>query len=208
MWGLVKNWRVMAWPGAGSESQVAAPGVWGFQDRQLSGTADRAPRDGSSVSGKQAAYAVRRRIEAKSSGKTERPGKMKWEPADKPGSVEGDHSSGTSVTGRLVRPTRRHLRAAGCRSTPPYLVLLQRGFAVPSALPQTRCALTAPFHPYLPPANRRHRRFAFCCTFRRLASPRRYLASCPAEPGLSSTANGDSDRLADSATHTRPSQGA
>ena len=40
----------------------------------------------------------------------------KWvEPADKPGSVEDDHSSGTPVTGRLMRPTRRHLRAAGCQ---------------------------------------------------------------------------------------------
>ena len=37
------------------------------------------------------------------------------ESADKPGSVEDDHSSGTPVTGRLVRPTRRHLRAAGCQ---------------------------------------------------------------------------------------------
>ena len=30
------------------------------------------------------------------------------------------------------------------------------------------------------------RRFAFCCTFRRLAPPRRYLALYPVEPGLSS----------------------
>ncbi len=30
------------------------------------------------------------------------------------------------------------------------------------------------------------RRYIFCGTFRRLTSPRRYLASCPAEPGLSS----------------------
>tara|TARA_Y100001954_G_scaffold30625_1_gene28273 strand:- start:1022 stop:1336 length:315 start_codon:yes stop_codon:yes gene_type:complete len=30
------------------------------------------------------------------------------------------------------------------------------------------------------------RRFVFCCTFRRLTSPRSYLASCPKEPGLSS----------------------
>ena len=29
----------------------------------------------------------------------------------------------------------------------PYLALLQVGFAVPSLLPATRCALTAPFHP-------------------------------------------------------------
>ena len=32
----------------------------------------------------------------------------------------------------------------------------------------------------------RRRRYPFCCTFRRLAPPRRYLASYPAEPGLSS----------------------
>ena len=30
-----------------------------------------------------------------------------------------------------------------------YLVLLPVGFAVPSLSPGTRCALTAPFHPYL-----------------------------------------------------------
>ena len=30
------------------------------------------------------------------------------------------------------------------------------------------------------------RRFIFCCTFRRLAPPRRYLALYPVEPGLSS----------------------
>ena len=70
-------------------------------------------------------------------------------------------------------------------------------------LPPARCALTAPFHPYLPqPVARgtwaglssgqrrrnvlRHRRFAFCCTFRGLAPPRRYLAPRPVEPGLSS----------------------
>jgi hypothetical protein len=29
-------------------------------------------------------------------------------------------------------------------------------------------------------------RFIFCCTFRRLAPPRSYLAPCPMEPGLSS----------------------
>ena len=37
----------------------------------------------------------------------------------------------------------------------PYSVLLPVGFAVPSLLPRTRCALTAPFHPYLPFARRR-----------------------------------------------------
>ena len=32
---------------------------------------------------------------------------------------------------------------------PPYLVLLRVGFALPVALLRRRCALTAPFHPYL-----------------------------------------------------------
>ena len=68
--------------------------------------------------------------------------------------------------------------------SPPYLALLQAGFAVPWLLPAMRCALTAPFHPYLP--RNAGRRYAFCCTFRRFAPPRRYLAPCPEEPGLSS----------------------
>jgi hypothetical protein len=36
-----------------------------------------------------------------------------------------------------------------CRRIPPYLVLLRVGFALPAALLRRRCALTAPFHPYL-----------------------------------------------------------
>ena len=68
--------------------------------------------------------------------------------------------------------------------SPPYLALLQAGFAMPWLLPAMRCALTAPFHPYLPRNARR--RYVFCCTFRRFAPPRRYLAPCPEEPGLSS----------------------
>ena len=51
--------------------------------------------------------------------------------------------------------------------------------------PRARCALTAPFHPYPHPL-RRLRRSVLCCTFRRLTPPRRYLAPCPVEPGLSS----------------------
>jgi len=41
--------------------------------------------------------------------------------------------------------------SAESRRHRPYLVLLPVGFAVPSLLPKTRCALTAPFHPYPPP---------------------------------------------------------
>ena len=61
------------------------------------------------------------------------------------------------------------------------------GWSLPchELLPVARCALTAPFHPYLIRVNG-HRRFALCCTGRRLAPPRRYLAPCPVKPGLSS----------------------
>jgi hypothetical protein len=62
------------------------------------------------------------------------------------------------------------------------LTLLRVGFALPSLLPVTRCALTAPFHPYL----HEWRRYVFCGTFRRVAPPSRYEAHCPLEFGLSS----------------------
>lgn len=60
----------------------------------------------------------------------------------------------------------------------PYLVLLPAGFTVPCLLPATRCALTAPFHPYLCCFLERnsHRRYTFCCTVRRLAPPGGYPA--------------------------------
>jgi hypothetical protein len=51
-------------------------------------------------------------------------------------------------------------------------------------LPGSRCALTAPFHPCPHPEG--PLAVSFCCTIRRLAPPRRYLAPCPVEPGLSS----------------------
>ena len=35
-----------------------------------------------------------------------------------------------------------------CRRVDPYLVLLRVGFSLPRLLPDARCALTAPFHPY------------------------------------------------------------
>ncbi len=89
-------------------------------------------------------------------------------------------------------------RAAAQGCMPPYLVLLRVGFTLPLLLPPARCALTAPFHPYLP-SRRRDRRYLFCGTFRGLAPPRRYLAPCPTEPGLSSlAANGERGCPADS----------
>ena len=80
-------------------------------------------------------------------------GIKKVEPACKPGSVEDSHSSRAYVAVRLKRPTREQ---RGPRLMLPYLVLLRVGFTLPPALPQARCALTAPFHPY----RRRERRLA------------------------------------------------
>ena len=70
---------------------------------------------------------------------------------------KGDgHSSGTPVAGRLARPTRAATRKRARGPKPacrPYSVLLPVGFTMPFPSPGTRCALTAPFHPY--PASRR-----------------------------------------------------
>ena len=44
---------------------------------------------------------------------------------------------------------RRAGALSACAEIPPYLVLLRVGFALPVALLPRRCALTAPFHPYL-----------------------------------------------------------
>jgi len=58
-------------------------------------------------------------------------------------------------------PGQRRENPPCCVACRPYLVLLPMGFAVPPPLPAARCALTAPFHPYL----RWSRRSAFCGTF-------------------------------------------
>src|SRR6266446_639553 len=88
------------------------------------------------------------------------------------------HSSGTLVSERLARPTRAATRkpAAGCPACRPYLVLLPVGFALPLPLLVARCALTAPFHPYL--AGKPVRRSVLCGTFPRVAPAGRYPAPC------------------------------
>ena len=95
-------------------------------------------------------------------------------------------------------------RRAGTRSEelPPYLVLLRVGFALPRRLLAGRCALTAPFHPYLarspktlvkPRILRRTGgavyflwHFPSSCPAWRDGTPRRYLAHRSVEFGLSS----------------------
>ena len=66
--------------------------------------------------------------------------KNKIELADKPGSVEDNHSSGINVTAYLKRPTRPNaIRLMGT-----YLVC-PVGFTMPLLLPVTRCLLPHPF---------------------------------------------------------------
>jgi len=79
----------------------------------------------------------------------------------KPGSVwrgitppRDDHSSRTAVASRLKQPTRTTGLKRPWELAPscyPYSVLLPVGFTLPWPLPAPRCALTAPFHPYLSP---------------------------------------------------------
>ena len=77
----------------------------------------------------------------------------------------------------------------GCgtsRAIAPLLGLAPGGVCrAPRRWPRGRWALTPPFHPCHAPS-RAVRRSVLCCTFRRLTPPRRYLAPCSMEPGLSS----------------------
>lgn len=104
------------------------------------------------------------------------------EPTDKPGSVVDSHSSRPCVAARLQRPTRARCGphhdapiwscsrwGLPCRSVAGLAV---RSYRTVSPLPRAPGGAV--------------RRSALCCTFRRLAPPRRYLAPCPVEPGLSS----------------------
>ena len=59
----------------------------------------------------------------------------------------GNHSSGITVTSILKQPTRRH---RGPRHSLPIWSCSRWGLPCHNLLPVARCALTAPFHPYLP----------------------------------------------------------
>ena len=130
----------------------------------------------------------------------ERPGaltpslsRFRYQPACKPGSVgrrtlsraaRGGHSSGTMLAHGLEQPTRTAsptwpCGVIACANAPrgrPYSVLLPVGFALPSPLPATRCALTAPFHPYPSKPEGGGGRFDLCGTFPGVAPAGRYPA--------------------------------
>jgi hypothetical protein len=78
-----------------------------------------------------------------------------------------------------VRTTLHRLRG-----TFPYLVLLRMGFALPPVF----AGAVRSYRTISPLPRVAAWRYIFCGTFRGLTPPRRYLASCPAEPGLSSIA--------------------
>lgn len=108
------------------------------------------------------------------------------EPACKPGSVRlAARQSFLSARRRRLAPATYPGTTRAALSFP-YSVLLRVGFTVPCGVDPARGALLP--HPFtLTCALAGHRRSALCCTGRRLAPPRCYLAPCPAEPGLSST---------------------
>ena len=106
---------------------------------------------------------------------------LKRQTACKPGSVPPSHKAPAEMAiplGRPLRSASRDLpgRQPGNRQRRPYLVLLPVGLAVPPPLPETRCALTAPFHPYPDPKIRR--RYVFCGAFPGVAPAGHYPAPC------------------------------
>ena len=102
---------------------------------------------------------------------------------DKPGSVVDSHSSRPAIAHWLKQPTRVQY---GPYLMNPYLALLRVEFTVPRTVTSRAVRSYRTLSPLPDPACAGHRRFALCCTGRGLAPPRRYLAPCPMEPGLSS----------------------
>ncbi len=128
------------------------------------------------------------------------PASTRISPAYKPGSVGTPRYTGRSF---LSACRHRHAPAAYPRFTasarrrgspfetgrlsPPIWPCSGRG--LPSHVRYRPCGGLLP-HPFTLTALLRGRRFAFCCTVRCVKlsphAPRRYLATCPVEPGLSS----------------------
>ena len=114
----------------------------------------------------------------------------------KPGSVPGAgypfpgnvHSSGYAVTDTLKQPTRRHERAA---LNAPLFGLAPDGVYLASDVTAGPGELLP--HPFT--LTCRGRRTSLCGTFPGVTPAGRYPASCPMEPGLSSTGRTGSGHL-------------
>jgi hypothetical protein len=115
-----------------------------------------------------------------------------WESAGKPGSVVDNHSSGMPVARHLKQPTRE--RCGPHHSSP---IWSCSEWGLPCHPCCQGCGALLPHHFTLTSPDGL-RRYHFCGTFHRLTPSRRYLAPCPAEPGLSSIRRAYSDCLADS----------
>ncbi len=105
------------------------------------------------------------------------------EPTVKPGSVWDNHSSRPRVTAKLKQHTRGRVEPT---HSPPIWPCSEWGLPCPATLsPQAVGS-----YPTVSPLPRMPfdtvRRSVLCCTGRQLALPRRYLALCSVEPGLSS----------------------
>ena len=102
----------------------------------------------------------------------------------KPGFVlpyESDnHSSRPAIAHRLKQSTRSQREP---RHTGSYLILLRVEFTLQ---PTVTSGPVRSYRTLSPLPNSRVWRSSLCCTCRRLTPPRRYLAPCSAEPGLSS----------------------
>ncbi len=102
---------------------------------------------------------------------------------DKPGSVVDSHSSRPELAHWLKQPTRVQY---GPYHVNPYLALLRVEFTLPQTVTSRAVCSYHTLSPLPDPIFMSHWRFALCCTCRRFAPPRHYLAPCPMEPGLSS----------------------
>ena len=109
--------------------------------------------------------------------------KIVAEPTAKPGSVVDNHSSRPCVTAGLKQHTRGRVEPT---HGPPIWPCSEWGLPCPATLSPRAVGS----YPTVSPSPRAScdavRLSALCCTFRRLAAPRRYLALCSVEPGLSS----------------------
>ena len=120
------------------------------------------------------------------------------EPAAKPGSVVDNHSSRHCVAAVLKQRTRGRVEPT---HGPPTWPCSGWGLPCPAALAPQAVRSYRTLSPSPRASCDAVRLSALCCTFRRLAPPRRYLAPCSVEPGLSSARSSrDAVVLADSAT--------
>ena len=106
------------------------------------------------------------------------------EPAIKPGSVVDNHSSRPCLAAGLKQRTRGRVEPT---HSPPTWPCSGWGLPCPAALAPQAVRSYRTLSPSPRASCDAVRLSALCCTFRRLAPPRRYLAPCPVEPGLSST---------------------